>query len=141
MFTGMGKLELTADSFIIETLPEDFDFLSKALGGSLGKEIIFKNILVEAVLIGDKIILNRAAGREKNFEVKANGYYVKKRKMDFAVEILLSRQFIAAMKEDARKFLIEDPENGGGKIKLRIFGFPDKPSFEMKTGFLEVNIS
>lgn len=141
VFTGRGNLKLTADAISIKIFPKGFNFLSKVLGESLGREMVFENVLVESVIDRNKIIINRLEGSEKNFKVMASGYSERKQKIDFTVEILFSEQFVEAMSEDTKKFLIETQEDDVGKIKLRIHGSPQKPSFEMKTNFLEVIIS
>lgn len=141
VFTGSGGLKLTADAMSVKSSLKGPDFLVSILGDFFDGEMVFENVLVESVIGRNKIIINRLEGSEKNFKIRANGYSERKQKIDFTVEILLSEQFVKAMSEDTKKFLIETRENGVGKIKLRIHGSPRKPSFEMKTDFLEVTIS
>lgn len=141
MFTGRGELKLTADAIIIKNSLKCPDFLANILGDPFNGEMVLENVLVESVIGRNKIIISQLEGSEKNFKIRANGYSERKQKMDFAVEIILSEQFVKAMSEDAKKFLIETQEDDVGRIKLRIYGSPQKPSFEMKTDFLEVTIS
>lgn len=144
VLTGRGKLKLTSGALKVEKFLAEskfLNFLSNIIGPSFEDKLIFNSFLLESDINKNKIIMHSFKTTGKDLKIVAKGEIEKGRKVDFTVDIFLSKRITETMSEGTKKFLFESQKDGFSKIRFEIYGLPKEPSFKIKTQFLELNVS
>ncbi|MFH1856966.1 MAG: hypothetical protein ABH836_07090 [Candidatus Omnitrophota bacterium] len=142
--TNKGRMQACAEEFVVRKIPKEgkvLNFLANVLDDAFIKELVFDNFSLVAGIKERRICVDKFELGSKNLRIYFNGWLEKEREMDFNVNIILSRELIQVMPEEAGKILIISQEDGSGKISFRVYGLPWRPSFKIKTDFLEIDIS
>ena len=141
---GRGKLKLTSGALNIKkslVASKFSNFLFKIIGPSFEDELIFNSFLLESDINRNKIIIHSFKATGKDLKIVAAGEVEKGQKVDFTVDIFLSKRITETMSEGTKKFLFESQKDGFSKIRFEIYGLPKGPFFKIKTQFLELNVS
>lgn len=143
VFIGRGRLKLTSGILNIKKFSaasELLSFLSSILDSSFEDELVFESFLLESDINKRKIIIDSLEIIGEDLKIVANGYIEKGQKIDFIIDVVLSKKLTQSMSEETKRLLFESQEDGFSKIRFKIYGLPQEPSFKIKTHFLELDI-
>jgi len=143
LFTNNGNLTLTSDMFCVKqplTASEFFKFSSNVSGYSFEDELTFEDLILKSSIKGKKIIIDNFKLKNDDLKIRIVGEFEEEQKIDFTVEIFLSKKITQHISEGTKKILFETQKDGFEKIRFKIYGSPKQPSFKIKTQLLELNI-
>lgn len=145
LLSQKGKLRITSGTLDIGMLTEKVEFLkflSKILNDpQLKNRLVFDSFFLESDLNGGKIVIENFNLQGKELKVVSAGSFEKQKNADFVIDVFLSDRLTEGMSGGTKEIFLEAQEDGFSKISFNIRGSFSKPSFKIKTNFLELDIS